>query len=91
VTFEELPSEVRAEVCEVFGKAFLDLAKKLRGGRRPGRPRYKDITEAMRMEAAGVSRKEIYRRLGKATPLAQHALKEAMRQRRRREPKSLFG
>jgi hypothetical protein len=49
-----------------------------------GRPRREDVTEAMRLEADHVSRKEIYRILGKNTHEQQHALREAMRQRRAR-------
>lgn len=49
--------------------------------RRPGRPRHADVTQAVRLEAQGVSRKEIYRRLGKRSHEEQHALKNAMRQR----------
>jgi hypothetical protein len=52
-----------------------------------GRPRREDVTQAMRLEADGVSRKEIYRRLGKTTHEQQHALREAMRQRRARRRK----
>jgi hypothetical protein len=49
-----------------------------------GRPRREDVTEAIRLEAEKISRPEIYRRLGKATRDQQHALREAMRQRRAR-------
>ena len=49
-----------------------------------GRPRREDVTQAMMLEADGVPRKEIYRRLGKATNDQQHALREAIRQRRAR-------
>jgi hypothetical protein len=52
-----------------------------------GRPRRQDVTEALQLEAAGVSRKEIYRRLGKGARDEQHALREAMRQRRARKRK----
>jgi hypothetical protein len=49
-----------------------------------GRPWREDVTQAMRLESDGVTRREIYRRLGKATRDEQHALREAMRQRRAR-------
>jgi hypothetical protein len=49
-----------------------------------GRPRREDVTQAMRLEAGGITRREIYCRLGKATRDEQHALREAMRQRRAR-------
>src|SRR5215813_15578130 len=52
-----------------------------------GRPWREDVTEAMRLEADHVSRGEIYRRLGKTTHEQQHALREAMRQRRARKRK----
>jgi hypothetical protein len=52
-----------------------------------GRPCRDDVTEAMRMEADGVTRGEIYGRLGKTTRDQQHALREAMRQRRARKRK----
>jgi len=52
-----------------------------------GRPRRQDVTQAVQLEATGVSRKEIYRRLGKSTRDEQHALREAMRQRRARNRK----
>jgi hypothetical protein len=49
----------------------------------PGRPPRADVTEALRLEASGASRKEIYRLLGKDDE--QHALREAMRQRKARK------
>jgi hypothetical protein len=49
-----------------------------------GRPRREDVTQAMRLEAEKICRKEIYRRLDKTTRAEQHALREAMRQRRAR-------
>jgi hypothetical protein len=52
-----------------------------------GRPCREDVTEATRLEADGVTRGEIYRRLGKVTREQQHALREAMRQRRARKRK----
>jgi hypothetical protein len=52
--------------------------------RRPGRPRHADVTEALRLESQQVTAKEIYRRLGKTDRLLQHALREAMRQRKTR-------
>lgn len=58
--------------------------------RMDGRPRWDDVTEALRLEAAGTSRKEIYCQLGNRTAPEQHALREAMRQRKwrgRRKPK----
>jgi hypothetical protein len=54
---------------------------------RPGRPCRTDVTQALQFEGEGVSRKEIYRRLGKATREEQHALREAMRQRKARSRK----
>jgi hypothetical protein len=56
-----------------------------------GRPRREDVTKALRWETEGVPRKNIYRRLGKITCDQQHALREAMRQRKfrmRRRDKS---
>jgi hypothetical protein len=50
----------------------------------PGRPRRADVTQALQLEGENISRKEIYHRLGKATRDEQHALREAMRQRRAR-------
>jgi hypothetical protein len=52
--------------------------------RRVGRPKRLDVTLALKWEAEGLSRKEIYRRLGKHTGAAQRLLCEAMRQRRLR-------
>ena len=52
--------------------------------RRAGRPRSRDVTRALEMEAQGISRKEIYVRLGRRTRLQQLTLREAMRQRRLR-------
>ena len=52
---------------------------------RRGRPRRADVTEALRLEADGVPRKEIYRLLNKNTRDQQHALREAMRQRKARK------
>jgi hypothetical protein len=53
----------------------------------PGRPRREDVTKAIQLERENVSRKEIYRRLGKVTPAQQRSLLEAMRQRRARSRK----
>jgi hypothetical protein len=50
----------------------------------PGRPCRTDVTQALQFEGEGVSRTEIYHRLGKATREEQHALREAMRQRKAR-------
>jgi hypothetical protein len=70
-----------AEIIEFFD----ELAKLARQVRRSvGRPQRKDVTDALKLEAAGESRKEIYRRLGKQTQAEQHALREAMRTRKNR-------
>jgi hypothetical protein len=61
------------------------LARALFPTARPGRPRRSDVTKALRLEEEGESRKEIYRLLGKNTQAKQHSLREAMRQRRRRD------
>ena len=61
------------------------LRKALPPQSRPGRPQRADVTEALRLEAEGVARKAIYCRLGKATRDEQHALREAMRQRKARK------
>ena len=55
--------------------------------RRAGRPKRADVTEALRLEAEGVSRQQIYRRLSKNTRDEQHALREAMRMRKYRQRK----
>jgi hypothetical protein len=73
-----------AELLEVIGRSFLRLAGLIRGGRRRGRPPRKDVDAAMRMQAGGATRTEVYRQLGKSTPSEQRALREAIRQRRRR-------
>jgi hypothetical protein len=53
--------------------------------RRAGRPRRRDVTRALQLAAQGLSRKDIYRLLGKTTPVEQHALRESMRLRRFRQ------
>ena len=55
--------------------------------RRAGRPRRRDVTRALQLAAQGLSRKDIYRVLGKCNPAQQHALREAMRQRKFRVQK----
>ena len=50
-----------------------------------GRPQHSDVTKALHLQADGKSRKEIYRLLGKKTHEKQHALSEAMRQRKLRD------
>ncbi len=55
--------------------------------RKAGRPKRADVTEALRLEAEGVSRQQIYRRLSKNTRDEQHALREAMRMRKYRQRK----
>jgi hypothetical protein len=45
------------------------------------------VTEALRLEGEGATRKEIYIRLRKVTRDEKHALTEAMRQRRARTRK----
>ena len=52
-----------------------------------GRPPRSDVTQALQLEREGISRREIYCRLGKATRDEQHALREAMRQRKSRSRK----
>lgn len=52
--------------------------------RRAGRPKRKDVTRALQLEAQGMSRKMIYVLLGKNTRDQQHDLREAIRQRRQR-------
>src|SRR5690242_11206814 len=75
----------RAKCYEALSNLCSVLAKKKPGGRPPGRPRRQDIDEAMRMTAEGLSPKEIYRRLNRTSRDEQCALREAMRQRRRRQ------
>ena len=53
--------------------------------RRAGRPRRRDVTRALQLQAQGISRKEIYRVLRKRTRDQQHALRESMRLRRFRQ------
>jgi len=55
--------------------------------RKTGRPKRADVTEALLLEAQGVSRQQIYRRLSKNTRDEQHALREAMRMRKYRQRK----
>jgi hypothetical protein len=52
--------------------------------RRRGAPRKDEVTLALWWEHNGVSRPEIYSRLGKQTRPEQAGLREAMRQRRKR-------
>ncbi len=63
------------------------FARLLRPNRKVGRPKRADVTEALRLEAEGVSRQQIYRRLSKNTREEQHALREAMRMRKYRQRK----
>lgn len=64
-----------------FQQLFVDyLHSKTRG-----RPVHADITKAVQMEAQGSSRSQIYAALGKTSRDEQHALVEAMRQRKFRE------
>ena len=63
------------------------FARLLRPNRKVGRPKRADVTEALRLEAEGVSRQQIYRRLSKNTRDEQHALREAMRMRKYRQRK----
>ncbi len=79
-----LAEATREGLLEAIGYGFLELARRERH-RRPGRPKHDDITEALRLESEGVSRKEIYRRLRKTTHKDQHDLKEAMRARKYRQ------
>jgi len=77
VRSEDLKPALVAEVVK-FG-----MAKAFgRGGRKNGRPRRSDVTAALRLEAAGVARSQIYGRLGKGAPQEQHSLREAMRKRK---------
>jgi hypothetical protein len=80
---KKYPHATRADKASVLAL----IKKGLPPNPGPGRPRRADVTEALHLEAAGVSRKEIYRRLGKATHNEQHALREAMRQRKARRRK----
>lgn len=73
--------EGRAELIRFF-EQLARIARQVQQSR--GRPRRQDVTEALRLEAAGVSRKEIYRRLEKNTRDSQRSLREAMRQRKLR-------
>ena len=63
------------------------FAQLLVPNRKVGRPKRADVTEALRLEAEGVSRQQIYRRLSKNTRDEQHALREAMRMRKYRQRK----
>jgi hypothetical protein len=83
-TLEEL-SRGTPDIREPIAKLFFALAAALRKPPLAGRPRLNDVTEALKLQASGVSAKEIYRRLGKGTAGEQRNLREAMRQRRRRE------
>src|SRR5262249_50093226 len=71
--YPDLASAEKRQVLTVIRKALPQC--------RRGSHQHADVTEALRLEAEGMSRKEVYRRLGKATRDQQHALREAMRQR----------
>ena len=75
---------ITAEMCDGMAEALTLYAKHLRRAR-PGRPRREDVTQALRMEAAGETRRSIYQQLGKSAIHEQHALREAMRQRKFRK------
>jgi hypothetical protein len=51
---------------------------------RPGRPRSKDVTEAVRMMSEGKTYPEVYASLGRRTKAEKLALRDAMRKRRHR-------
>src|SRR5579872_465038 len=71
---KEFPIHDRPQ-AERAGRMF---ARALYPTRGPGRPRRSDVNKALRLQAKGKSRKEIYRVLGKKTHEKQHALSEAM-------------
>ncbi len=71
-------------VAKQAGQYFTRL---LGPNRKAGRPKRADVTEALHLEAEGVSRQQIYRRLSKNTKDEQHALREAMRMRKYRQRK----
>ncbi len=89
----ELVSSLRIEFGSllkdplVAKEAALHFARLLGPNRKAGRPKRADVTEALRLEAEGVSRQQIYRRLSKNTREEQHALREAMRMRKYRQRK----
>jgi hypothetical protein len=95
--FGTSPGEDAARFAELMGRKYPHLTtpekhqlltalrKALPPQPQAGRPRRADVTEAIELELQGAPRKEIYRRLGKATRDQQHALLEAMRQRRFRK------
>ena len=53
-----------------------------------GRKPSEEVTVALKLDSEGVSRKDIYRQLGKTTPPEKHALREAMRQRKFRQKRT---
>ena len=89
----EVASSLRTEFSSLLQdpraakEAVQYFARLLRPNRKVGRPKKVDVTEALRLEAEGVSRQQIYRRLGKNTRDEQHALREAMRMRKYRQRK----
>jgi hypothetical protein len=78
---QEFPIPDRKQ-AERAGRVF---ARALYPAPRRGRPQHSDVTRALRLEAEGKSRKEIYRALAKNTHEKQHALSQAMRHRKMRE------
>ena len=89
----EVASSLRTEFSSllqdplVAKEAGQHFARLLGPNRKAGRPERADVTEALRLEAEGVSRQQIYRRLSKNTREEQHALREAMRMRKYRQRK----
>lgn len=65
---------------EIRRNELMQLLRKSRG-RQPS----EEVTTALMLENEGVSRKDIYVQLGKNNRLEQHALSEAMRQRKFRQ------
>lgn len=86
---ELLDHHLSREDRQRLSRALINFGRRIGRGRRPGRPPRADVSEALRLEACGVSRKEIYRRLGKVTRDEQHAMREAMRLRRYRARRKL--
>ena len=68
---------------EMRRRELMQLFRKPRGRQ----PSY-EVTTALKLENEGQSRKDIYVFLGKTTRLEQHALSEAMRQRKFRQKRA---
>lgn len=60
----------------------------LQGKKPRGRPLHQDVTDALKLRAAGKTWPQIYAALGKTTSAAQHTFRQAVRQRKLREKAS---